>query len=287
MTEQGLRLLGVHAHPDDETITMGGTLACLSDRGVTTAILCCTDGALATIFAADMPEEEFRPKLPAVRQQELRAACSLLGVSEVDFLEYGDSGMWGEPTNHSETAFWRSDIDEVVGRMVAHIRRFRPHVVITYDGFGGYGHPDHIQTHRACLLAVEASHTSLYPDAGAPWRVEKLYYSTFPRAEARRIAEMARAAGRELPWGDLDIDSSPMLSDEDWVTTRVECAAGVLRKRAAMRAHRSQVGEEFPLLAIPEDVAISLFNHEFFHLATSRVAVSLPELDVMAGIGDN
>jgi len=167
-----LRLMSVHAHADDESITMGGLLAISHDRGIRTANVCCTDGKLATIVAEDMPEETTRPRLAEIRQQELRAACAILGVDEVHFLGYGDSGMWGADTNQLPDAFWKADINEAVGRMVARIRRFRPHVVVTYDGVGGYGHPDHIQTHRVTLLAVEAAHMkSLYPEAGEPWRI--------------------------------------------------------------------------------------------------------------------
>ena len=172
-TEEGLRLLAVHAHQDDETITMGGLYALCADRGIRTCNICCTDGKLATIVDPAMPEETTRPRLAEIRRGELLDACRILGVSEVQFLDYGDSGMAGADTNRLPEAFWMASLDDVTGRIVAHIRRFRPHVVVTYDGNGGYGHPDHIQAHRACVLAVEASPTALYPEAGPPWRVQK------------------------------------------------------------------------------------------------------------------
>src|SRR5579863_1638922 len=181
--------MSVHAHADDESITMGGTLAVLHDRGVRLCNVCCTDGKLATIYATDMPEEENRPKLAAIRQAELRAACAILGVDEVVFLEYGDSGMWGADTNHLPGAFWTADVNQAIGRLVAEIRRFRPHVVATYNGIGGYGHPDHIQAHRVTLLAVEAaSHQTLYPEAGDPWMVSKLYYNAMSEGFFRKAA---------------------------------------------------------------------------------------------------
>ena len=122
-----------------------------------TCVVCCTDGKLATIVDPNMPEETTRPRLAEIREAELREACSILHVDEVEFLRYGDSGMAGAPSNQLPDAFWMAPIDGVVGRVVAQIRRFRPHVVVTYDGNGGYGHPDHIQTHRATVLAVEAA----------------------------------------------------------------------------------------------------------------------------------
>ena len=114
-----LRLMSVHAHADDESITMGGLLAVCHDRGVRTANVCCTDGKLATIVAEDMPEETTRPHLAAIRQEELRTACGILGVDEVVFLEYGDSGMWGSDTNHLPDAFWTADLNEAVGDVIA------------------------------------------------------------------------------------------------------------------------------------------------------------------------
>jgi LmbE family N-acetylglucosaminyl deacetylase len=109
----GLRLLAVHAHPDDETITMGGLLAGCADRGIATSLICCTDGKVATIFDPEYAanEADVRPRLKELREEELRAACDILGVSEVNFLEYGDSGMAGTDTNDQVGAFWRVNID--------------------------------------------------------------------------------------------------------------------------------------------------------------------------------
>src|SRR5579884_2009180 len=110
--------MAVLAHPDDETITMGGTLSLLASRGVTTAVVCCTDGKLATIVAPDLPEETTRPRLAEIREAELREACGILGVSEVHFLRYGDSGMAGEPTNQLPDAFWTAPMDRVIAELV-------------------------------------------------------------------------------------------------------------------------------------------------------------------------
>jgi N-acetyl-1-D-myo-inositol-2-amino-2-deoxy-alpha-D-glucopyranoside deacetylase len=280
-----LRLMSIHAHADDETITMGGLLATCADRGIRTCNICCTDGKLATIVAADMPEETTRPHLAAIRQQELRAAMEILGVDEVQFLGYGDSGMWGADTNQLPDAFWKADINEAVGRVVAHIRRFRPQVVVTYDGVGGYGHPDHIQTHRVALLAVEAAHQkALYPEAGEPWRVQKLYYTAFPRSFFKKVADVAKAAGMEPPFGVEDPDDLPFLTPDEWVTTTVDVRNGVRRKRAALLAHHSQITPDWPMLAIPEDMTIEQFGTEAYLLVISRNVPSLPETDLFAGI---
>jgi len=279
----GLRLMAVHAHADDETITMGGVLALCADRGIRTCNICCTDGKLATIVDPDMPEETTRPRLAEIREQELLAACRILGVDEVHFLRYGDSGMPGADTNDLPGAFWKAPLDEVTGRIVEHIRRFKPHVVVTYDGNGGYGHPDHIQTHRAALLAVEAAHTGAYPDRGEPWRVEKLYYTAFPVSQAKYAIEMAKNANMTPPFGAEDTSDLPFLTPDEWVTTKVDCSSVIVRKRDALRAHRSQITPDWPMLAIPEAIARA-FADEFFQLAISRTPPELPEADVFAGI---
>ena len=282
----GLRLLTVHAHPDDETITMGGLLAQCADRGIATSVVCCTDGSVATIFDPEYAanEAEIRPRLKQIREDELRRACEVLGVTELHFLEYGDSGMPGAETNHLTGAFWRADVDEAVGRVVAHIRRFRPHVVVTYDGSGGYGHPDHIQAHRITLLAVEAAYQPLRLELGERWRVSKLYYTAFPLSAARRAVEMARQAGMKAPFGEADPESLDFLTPDEWVTTVVNCRDQLSRKREALLAHRSQLTEDFALLSVPEEVLREHFPNEHFQLVLSRVPTSLPETDVFAGL---
>ena len=282
-----LRLLAVHAHADDESISMGGTLAVYHDRGAKTAVVCCTDGKVATIVADDMPEETTRPRLAEIRKGELRAACAALQVDEVHFLDYGDSGMAGSDTNQLPEAFWKADLDEVVSKLVAHIRRFRPQVVVTYDANGTYGHPDHIQTHRATVLAVEAAHLrAMYPDAGEPWRVDKLYYTAFPVSEARRAMALAEAAGMKAPFGDAPPEELAFATPDEYVTTTINCADGVGRKRQALLAHHSQIGADFPLIAIPEEIIREHFASEFFQLALSRRPAQLPETDLFAGVGE-
>jgi N-acetyl-1-D-myo-inositol-2-amino-2-deoxy-alpha-D-glucopyranoside deacetylase len=285
MTE--LRLLAVHAHADDETITMGATLAQCADRGIRTSVLCCTDGQLATIYAADMPEEATRPRLGEIRRDELRAACAVLGVSDVQFLGYHDSGMAGADSNHDPVAFWRASLDEATGAVVAHIRRFRPHVVVTYDANGAYGHPDHIQTHRATLLAVEAAYLAkMYPDTGEPWRVSKLYYTAFPARAARKAVDLAAQFGQPSPFGDTAPEDLEFVTRDELVTTTVSASAQMSRKLAALRAHRSQITEDFPYLSVPEELAREHFSDEYFQLVMSHVPVSVPETDLFAGLGD-
>jgi N-acetyl-1-D-myo-inositol-2-amino-2-deoxy-alpha-D-glucopyranoside deacetylase len=282
-----LRLLTVHAHADDESITMGGTLALCADRGIATAVVCCTDGQLATIYADDMPEEEFRPRLGEIRRDELRAACAALGVDEVHFLGYHDSGMAGEASNNEPGAFWRADLDEAAGKLVRHIRAFRPHVVVTYDGNGGYGHPDHIQTHRATLIAVEAAYLhKLYPDAGEPWRVSKMYYTAFPASAMRKVVELAQQFGLPSPFGEASPEDLDFVTRDELVTTRIDVGEQVARKQQALRAHHSQITEQFPLLLMPPEMVREHFPYEYYQLSWSHVPTRTPETDLFAGLGD-
>ena len=192
--------------------------------------------------------------------------------------------MAGTPTNFLPDAFWMVPIDEAIGKLVAQIRRFRPHVVVTYDGNGGYGHPDHIQTHRATLLAVEAARLKpMYKDAGETWRVEKLYYTAFPRAQFARMVEMAKQAGIDPPFGETSPDEMEFLTPDEEVTTTIDCVDVIGRKRDALRAHHSQISEDWPQLSMPDDV-LKQFADEYFQLVISRKPAVLPETDLFAGI---
>jgi N-acetyl-1-D-myo-inositol-2-amino-2-deoxy-alpha-D-glucopyranoside deacetylase len=281
--EEGLRLMSVHAHADDETITMGGTLALCADRGIATCNICCTDGKLATIVDPSMPEEETRPRLAEIRQEELRAAMGILGVDEVVFLEYGDSGMPGAETNKLPDAFWMASLDEVAGRLVGHIRRFKPHVVVTYDANGAYGHPDHIQAHRATVLAVQAAHCAVYPEAGPPWLVRKLYYTAFPVSAMKRMVADSKKLGLDAPFGVEDAEELPFLTPDHLVTTAVDCRTTLRRKREALRAHRSQIGPDWPMLAVPEEIALQ-YADEYFQLVLSAGGATAHETDLFEGI---
>lgn len=280
-----LRLMAVHAHADDESITMGASLAVWAQRGVRLCIVCCTDGELASIVAKDMPEETTRPRLGEIRREELRKACRALGVERVEFLGYHDSGMAGAESAQRPEAFAMQPIDVVVGRLVALMRDFRPHVVVTYDGRGGYGHPDHIQTHRAALIAVEAAHLKgMYPDAGQPWRVAKLYYTVIPRSVLQRAVDVALAAGMEHPFEGRDIADLDFVADDDTVTSIVAAGDGVRAQREALLAHHSQIDESFPMLTAPEEVMREIFGDEHYQLVLTRVPVTLPESDLFAGV---
>ncbi|MEX0658878.1 MAG: N-acetyl-1-D-myo-inositol-2-amino-2-deoxy-alpha-D-glucopyranoside deacetylase [Egibacteraceae bacterium] len=281
-----LALMCVHAHPDDEVITTGGVLARAADEGIRTAVVTATGGERGEIVGAGMDPDEVRPRLGEVRREELTAALALLGAGEPRFLGYRDSGMVGTEGNDDPESFWRAPFDEAVGRLVAQIRAFLPDVLVTYDAVGGYGHPDHVQAHRVALVAAEACAVAqLFPDAGDPWMVRKLYLGTMPRSfVALANAELPRH-GMPSPFGDeTDADKVAFGTPDEQVTTTVDVRPWLERKWAALRAHASQIGPESFFLNIPAEFRQEAFGQEWFVRQRSSVAVPDTEDDLFTGL---
>ncbi len=208
------RLLISFAHPDDESFGMGGAIAHYAERGVEIALICATNGDVGTV---DPEFLEGYESIAALRLDELRCAADTLGIKDVVTFGYRDSGMMGTPENEHPDCLWQQDEDVVTGKIVREIRRFRPHVVVTFDPFGGYGHPDHIYMHRATTRAFhEAGDPEKYPeqiaDGLAPYRPAKLYYSSFPRLPLRLRVWLTRLRGQDPRRmgrnGDLDLQAA-------------------------------------------------------------------------------
>lgn len=279
-------LLCVHAHPDDEAIATGGVLARAADEGLRAAVVTCTGGELGEIVGEGMDPDELRPRLGEVRRAELGRALEVLGAGEPRFLGYRDSGMLGEPSNDDPLCFWQAGFDEAVGRLVAQIRGFRPDVLVAYDAFGGYGHPDHVQSHRVALVAAEACAVgSLYPEAGEPWEVAKLYLSTIPRSFiAWANAELPKL-GHVSPFGEeTDPGKLRFGTPDAAVTTVVDVRPQLERKWDALRAHTSQLGPDSFFLNMPPELVESAFGQEWFVRQRSRVPVPEAEDDLFAGL---
>jgi N-acetyl-1-D-myo-inositol-2-amino-2-deoxy-alpha-D-glucopyranoside deacetylase len=247
----GRTLVCVHAHPDDEAIWTGGLLARWADGGGRAAVVTCTDGEASAAGAG-----------PAdTRLAELDRALALLGAGPARLLGYKDSGL---PATGDPASFWRADLDRAVGRLVGHLRELRPDVLVTYDAAGIYGHPDHIQAHRAALLAAEASGSAaLYPAAGPACRPPRVYLVTVPRSviqlASRELAGLGVLAGLRLG-ADPDTLGTP----DDRLTTTVDVRPWLDRKWAAMRAHASQFGPGSPLDDVPEPLRAALLGTEWF-----------------------
>jgi N-acetyl-1-D-myo-inositol-2-amino-2-deoxy-alpha-D-glucopyranoside deacetylase len=236
------RLLFVHAHPDDETLMTGGTIAHYAANGAEVHVVTCTLGEEGEVIGERYAQlaVDAADQLGGYRIGELSAALTALGVREPIFLggpgRWRDSGMTGTPPR-SRRRFMDADMREAVGELVAIIRRVRPHVVVTYDPDGGYRHPDHIQVHRVTTEAVVASEGDDHP--GTSWRVPKVYWTV--------IATSAMAAGLdaldEIPdgWARVSIDDVPFGYPDDKIDAAIDVSAHLSAKLAALRAHATQV----------------------------------------------
>ncbi len=279
-------LLAVHAHPDDEVILTGGVLSRAAAQGRRVKVVTCTDGSRGEIVGEGMDPAEIAPRLVQVRAAELADALSILGVTEHEFLGYADSGMMGVDGNHDPACFWRADMQQAVGRLVSVIRRFRPSVVVTYDAFGAYGHPDHIQAHRVTLLALEAAAMGvMYPETGAPWRTPKLYYASLPKSAIAGANATFAAKGLPSPFGDItDPAEIPMGIDDALITTSVDVRDLMDVKQAALRAHATQVAPDSFFMNVPDDMVDGFYGTEWFMRRYSDVDAPLPETDLFAGL---
>jgi N-acetyl-1-D-myo-inositol-2-amino-2-deoxy-alpha-D-glucopyranoside deacetylase len=269
------RLLLVHAHPDDETITTGGIMARYAAAGVTVTLLTCTLGEEGEILVPELAglAADAADQLGGYRIAELRAAVRTLGVTDQRFLggvgRYRDSGMLGTPANGHPRALWRAYTDPVrfagaVRAAVEVVRDVRPHVVVTYDPNGGYGHPDHVMAHRIATAAVRAAAEL----GAASWQVAKLYWTAMPAAVLHREAETVRAAG--TPFTAPEPGRLPAVDDAE-VTTAVDIGDFVDAKVAALSAHRTQVAVHERFYALTNMIGRAVAPTEYFRLAAGSL----------------
>ncbi|NGO77688.1 N-acetyl-1-D-myo-inositol-2-amino-2-deoxy-alpha-D-glucopyranoside deacetylase [Streptomyces sp. YC504] len=293
MTEQpARRLLLVHAHPDDESINNGTTMARYAAEGAGVTLVTCTLGEEGEVIPSDLahlaPDRE--NTLGAHRIGELAQAMKELGVTDHRFLggpgRYRDSGMMGLATNRS--GFWGVDLDEAAADLVAVIREVRPQVLVTYDENGGYGHPDHIQAHRVALRAADlAAEPAFRRDLGAAHRIAKVYYNRVPRSVAEERFEVLRGALGHLPWAEAAVIADvPGVVDDAAVTTKIEAGPYGAAKAAAMRAHATQVAVLEPWFALSNNLAQPLFADEYYELVRGEPGAAAGQLedDLFAGL---
>jgi mycothiol S-conjugate amidase len=279
-----LRLMTVHAHPDDESSKGAGTVARYRAEGVGTALVCCTGGEAGDILNPAMDRPEVRADLPRVRRAELDAASRIIGYDDVFMLGYRDSGMPNTPENEHSDSFARAPLDEAIGRLVALIRRQRPHVIVTYsDDQQGYQHPDHIRVNEISVPAFElAADPGAYPDLGEPWQPLKLYYTTWSRQRVQAMHDKFLELGLESPYDDRWF-SRP--SDDGRITTRIDIGDYYEVRCAALLAHATQVDPTSPFwFGLPSDVAASAYPWDDYVLARSLVPTETPEDDLFAGV---
>ena len=270
MTETALTLMAVHAHPDDEASTTGGILARYSAEGVRTVLVTCTNGELGDAPGGVKPGQPGHDEaaLVASRRRELAESCRILGVRHLEMLGYRDSGMAGWESNHAPGAFSRLPLDEAAAPLVELVRRYQPDVVVTYDAYGFYGHPDHIRAHDITVAALEAS--------GSPAR---LFFPAIRRSRMEAFRERAAAAGVEMP----PVDTSRMGVPDEAIAASVDCREHAAAKRAALNAHASQEENLF-FLRFPPEVFAEVFGTEEFVLGRDATPGGPPVDDLFAGL---
>ncbi len=260
------RLLGAFAHPDDEGVVSGALLQ-YSTSGVETGLVCATRGEVGEIADPALATPE---NLGQVREGEMRAAAEVLGVHNLWFLDYRDSGMAGTPENADPRAFAQASAAEVVGKLVKIIREFRPQVIVTFDESGAYGHPDHIAIYRYTTSAFHAAADAVqYPDLGPAHSVSKLYYSSFPRSALRAIGEWMSTQNYEGSFSGLDPEKLGMPDEQINVWLNVEPWRE--QKDRSRSMHRTQLDPNNLMAKIPEEIQRNWRNHECYQLAASRV----------------
>ena len=267
------RLLFVHAHPDDETLTTGGTIAHYTASGADVHVVTCTLGEEGEVIGEQYAQlaVDAADQLGGYRITELTKALNALGIKEPNFLggpgHWRDSGMDGTESRHQQR-FMDADMHEAVGELVAIIRRLRPHVVVTYDPDGGYGHPDHIQAHRVTTEAVAASAGDDYP--GIPWQVPKFYWTV--------TSTSAMGAGLEslddVPdgWVRVTIDVVPFGYPDDKIGAVIDAREQLPAKVAALRAHATQVtvAPNGRCGALSNNIALPILAEEHYILVSGE-----------------
>ena len=235
-------LLAVLAHPDDESFGLGGTLALYAKKGYETYLVCATRGEVGTVDKEHLNGFKDTAEL---RTAELKRAAEILGLKDVFFLGYRDSGMPGSEENKHPDAQINHSIDEVAGKVVKYIRELKPDIVITFDPIGGYKHPDHIHIHKATVLAFEkADDASFHPESGSPFKPRALYYQVFPRQILRLMVRLMPLFGQDpTKFGRNEDVNLKELAEVDFpVHVRVDIAPVAKIKQEAGRQHVSQGG---------------------------------------------
>jgi LmbE family N-acetylglucosaminyl deacetylase len=277
VSKRQLTLMAVHAHPDDEATTTGGVLAKAAAEGIRTVLVTCTDGACGDAPGGVKPGEPGHDPAAIIdlRTVELQKSADILGISHLELLGYGDSGMEGWPQNDAPGSFWSTPVEEGAAKLAVLIDKYEPDVILTYDENGFYGHPDHIQVNRITLAAIEQTRT----DA-------KVYYGTFPKSKFEDFANAMKEVGlddwdEELPGeeaGRPDIGSA----DED-ITTWVDISEYAEQKYGSLGAHASQ-GENIVFLQLGLEKFTELMGTETFIRVRDTTNAPLPESDLFDGL---
>jgi N-acetyl-1-D-myo-inositol-2-amino-2-deoxy-alpha-D-glucopyranoside deacetylase len=287
----------VHAHPDDESITTGATMAYYVAQGVQVTLLTCTLGEEGEILVPEYAQLEAAQadQLGGLRIGELVDAMRELGVTDHRYLggagRFRDSGMMGTPANEHPRAFWRAAsepaaFEAAIGAAVEVIRELRPQVIVTYDDNGDYGHPDHIMAHRVATTAAQLAADPAY-GPGDPWQVSKLYWTATPKSVLQRGFDAIKDSDN-VAFGVASIDDLPFGVPDELVTTAVDATGFGERKLAALAAHRTQITVDGPFFALSNELGREALAVEYFRLAYGELGSERDadgrETDLFAGL---
>jgi len=281
---QGFRVLLVHAHPDDETINNGATMAMYAALGASVTLVTCTRGEEGEVLIPELSHlaANATDTLGQHRVTELALAMKELGVADHRFLGEGvtlfrDSGMMGTEPNNRPDVFWQADIEEASDLLVQIIDEMKPHVLITYDEFGGYGHPDHIQAHRVAMRAAEKS----------AWDIPKIYWNVMPISVIQEGIDAMKGIDSDF-WGAEKAEDLPFAKDDSFVHALVDGNAYVEKKMNAMKAHATQIAVDGPFFALSNNVGLQVWGNEYYTLVKGEKSGPFNEKgfesDLFAGI---
>jgi N-acetyl-1-D-myo-inositol-2-amino-2-deoxy-alpha-D-glucopyranoside deacetylase len=281
---KGYRALLVHAHPDDETINNGATMAMYAALGAEVTLVTCTRGEEGEVLVEEHSHKAASNDdlLGDHRVLELADAMKELGISDYRFLgspeiKYRDSGMMGTEPNERKDCFWQADFDTATSHLISVIDEVKPHILITYDEFGGYGHPDHIQAHRVAMAASEKSE----------WQIPKIYWNVMPRSVIQEGIDKMKELGSDF-FGAESADDLPFAKDDSYVTTLIDGNPYVDQKMAAMRAHATQIAVDGPFFALSNNLGLQVWGHEYYTLVRGEKSEPFDsngrESDLFSGI---
>ncbi|HEU4543115.1 MAG TPA: N-acetyl-1-D-myo-inositol-2-amino-2-deoxy-alpha-D-glucopyranoside deacetylase [Jiangellaceae bacterium] len=300
--DAGRRLLLVHAHPDDETISNGATMAKYVAEGAHVTLVTCTLGEEGEVLVPDLAHlaSHREDALGPQRVIERKRAMDELGVADYRFLggagRFRDTGMaWGDngqavpPADVRSDTFWAADLREASDELVAVIRELRPQVLVTYDEMGGYGHPDHIQAHRVATYgAALAAAPSYRPDLGRAWEISKIYWTAIPRSVIQEGIVAMREIGSDF-FGLDSADETPFAVSDELITAKIDAMDHVEQKLAAMRAYVTQIAFDGPFFALSDQLGPQVWGLEFYRLVKGEPGPANPdtgwESDLFAGLG--
>ncbi|NWJ44633.1 MAG: PIG-L family deacetylase [Chloroflexi bacterium] len=293
MSKFSQTIMAVHAHPDDECIAGGASLIKYQAEGIQTVLVTCTNGEEGEIHDPNLDPEEAKPRLGEIRLEELRRSVAIMNIGALELLGYRDSGMVGSPANEHPECFHKADRQEAIGKLVKLVRKYRPQVMITYNSFGGYGHPDHIMAHKITVAAFDyATDTRRYPEAefGEAWQPSKLYTTAFTRSSWLQLWEILKKDGREWPFQregapKIDENNPPEFgSPDNEITTIIDVGDYWLTARKAMAEHRTQIDYNSPWMKMRDEFGTLLGSTDAFILFKSTIPAQRPEYDLFAGL---